>query len=199
MNTVTCTQDKLTELHGSKMRNWVPEVCVCVCVYEFGKHGFVCAASLLQQPCAVHVAKHLAHQDMRGHASILRCMKIMVWRRRRRSDVSCVSSCCCLLALKPPLASSSLSQVSLASWLWQETDCSSAFKTAAQLFPQSKARPRTFHPPLLSRTNCLTELLSWSSPDGRAVCSWTLKKPNFWLLWPLASKWSWCFVTQFCY
>lgn len=72
-------------------------------MYEFGKHGLVCAASL-QQLC-VHVAHNkLEHQDMRIHASACEMHENNAAGFEKRSDTFLtlvgLQKYCCLLTLQ---------------------------------------------------------------------------------------------------
>lgn len=175
MNTVTCSQDKLTELHGSKMGNGVPEVCV----YEFGKHG-LCVLSL-QQPCVFHVSASCTsrHADSCKYLTWMRIMgleaevtyNMLVFALSSRSRWSLFSlKLSCQLASWPTIivsisASSSVSQVT-SPWLWGGNRLNAAV-------PAQKVKDLTPLTLLSFPKPAADWVAVLGSPDGRTARSWT--------------------------
>lgn len=149
--------------------------------------------------------------------SVLRCMKMIVLKTEVTFYmlVDSQKSCCVHTLLPLPSktklthflthyqsisssASLSVSQVSVASYSGGgREDCSSALRTPCTCSSwtlDSSGERQDYTPrPLISHLPWPTadRAAVTGSPEGHAVSSWTLReKPNCWLLWPLALKWS---------
>lgn len=151
------------------------------CVYEFGKHSFVCAASMCWTCSSWQTSCTSTHADS---CKYLRCMKMttIVWEETWHF--------CLLPASVSPLSPLKPSRHSLCHppmsiftfvsgvgslWLRDETDCSSALRTACSC---SRRERQDLTP--LTLPCCPTATADWvaerGSPDSCAVCSWTGKK-----------------------